>query len=191
MSTATSGSVLIGVTMMTEVLAAGSIGLRLWSRHLKKRKFFAHDVFIISAFICSTALEVGLLIVATQLFWCFAMTSVRFSILHLYINLFYSHYRFRLGFYVILALCASWAVGETLIAFLLCRPASSWGQLAVGGTCKYAYAANISIHSTNFILDSSVGLIPIMVLKDLKMLTRRKVGIGSMFALGALLMLIC
>ncbi|KAK7952979.1 hypothetical protein PG996_013865 [Apiospora saccharicola] len=175
MSTATSGSVLIGVTIMTEVLAAGAIGLRMWSRQLKKRKLSAHDVFIISALICSTALEVGL--VCSVVNGGLGRRAADFNDQPWKVE--------RLGKHCVLH-------GQLARLSLHSSYAdSSWGQLAVGGTCKNAYAANISIHSTNFILDSSVGLIPIMVLKDLKMPTRRKVGIGSMFALGTLLMLTC
>ncbi|KAK7998973.1 hypothetical protein PG991_014648 [Apiospora marii] len=180
MSTGTSGPVIIGVTMMTEVLAAIAIGLRVWSQQIKKRSFFAHDVFIISGFV----------VVAIQLFWCFAMTSVRFSILHLYIHLFSSHHRFRIGCYVLLGFCASWAVGETLTVFLLCRPLSNWNQLVVGGTCGDINGAYLSIHTTNFFLDTSIALIPSTVLWGLKMPTRRKVGIAIMFALGALICII-
>ena len=124
---------------------------------------------------------------ATQLFWCFAITSARFSILHLYIHLFHSDCRFRIGCYVLMGLCASWGLGTTITVFLICRPFSfNWNKLVPGGSCGNINAAYLTVNTTNFFLDLSIALIPNTVLWGLTMPTKKKVGIATMFALGAL-----
>ena len=44
-------ALIIGITMIFEVLAAIAVGLRFWSQRLKRRKIFAHDVWIIIGFV--------------------------------------------------------------------------------------------------------------------------------------------
>ena len=51
MSKVIRGPVIIGVTIMTEILATIAIGLRVWSQQIKKRQFLTHDLFIVLGFV--------------------------------------------------------------------------------------------------------------------------------------------
>ncbi|KAK8036278.1 hypothetical protein PG993_008892 [Apiospora rasikravindrae] len=126
MSRGTTGPVIIGVTMVTQVLAAVAVGLRLWSLQINRRKFVAHDVFVLIGFVSAQYLP--------------------------------------LSYY--------------------------WDKLIPGGTCGNIDAAYPAVRSINLVLDCSVALIPSTVLWGLLMPARKKVGIATMFTLGALICVI-
>lgn len=45
------GPMIIGVTMMFEVIALGALCLRFWSQQLLRRKIYAHDIFTLFGFV--------------------------------------------------------------------------------------------------------------------------------------------
>ncbi|KAI2608560.1 uncharacterized protein GGS25DRAFT_490794 [Hypoxylon fragiforme] len=209
------GPMIIGVTMMFEVIALGALCLRFWSQQLLRRKIYAHDIFTLFGFICATALTAclicsvqygglgrhaiellatpeklvvfGKLLIAVQALWAFSMTSIRLSILHLYLHLFTTHRRFRIVCWALMAACLLWALGDLLTVFLLCRPlAFNWNKL-IPGRCGNINAAYLSVHSTNFAIDSTIALLPTPVLWGLQLPIGRKLGVCLMFALGALI----
>ena len=114
------------------------------------------------------------------------MTSVRLSILSLYIQLFSNNQKTRAACYLLMTICVLWAVGEILVVFLLCQPfAFNWDK-TIDGKCGNLNAAYLIVHASNFVIDSSIALLPAPVLWGLKLPTAKKVGVVLMFALGAL-----
>jgi hypothetical protein len=45
------GPLIIGITVMFEVIAIVAVALRFWSKRVLKRKFFAHDIWIMIGFV--------------------------------------------------------------------------------------------------------------------------------------------
>ncbi|KAK4156105.1 hypothetical protein C8A00DRAFT_12914 [Chaetomidium leptoderma] len=215
MATESLGPTIIGVTMLFWVLAFVALGLRFWSLQIRRRGIFAHDVLVLLGFIFATALTVclivsvesaglgrhaiellstpwklvtfGKLLIAIQILWCASMTTVRLSILSLYVQLFSSSKSFRVACYVFMTICLLWAAGEVLVVFLLCRPFQFNWDKTVEGSCGNLNAAYLIVHGSNFVIDSSIALLPTPVLWGLKLATPKKLGIMVMFALGALI----
>ncbi|KAK4222684.1 hypothetical protein QBC38DRAFT_489287 [Podospora fimiseda] len=206
------GPMIIAVTAVFWALAIIALGLRFWAMTIRKRKILVHDILVLFAFICSTALFIclivsaenglgqhavdlmatpwkftifGKLLIAIQLLWCLAMTSVRLSIINLYSHLFSSSQKLRIACYVMTAVCAVWFIGDALTVFLICRPFNYNWDKTVDGSCGNVNAAYLSVHSTNFVVDSTIALMPLPVLWKLSMPMRRKIGVMLMFGLGA------
>ena len=86
-----------------------------------------------------------------------------------------------------MAICALFWVFDILVAFLICKPvAFYWDQNIPGGHCGNEIAAYLAAHSLNFALDISLAILPMPVLWNLQMPTKRKLEISFMFGLGAL-----
>jgi hypothetical protein len=83
------------------------------------------------------------------------MTSIRLSILSLYVQLFSSSKPFSAACYVMVAICLLWAAAEILVVFLICQPfAYNWDK-TINGTCRDINAAYLSVHGSNFVIDST------------------------------------
>jgi hypothetical protein len=52
------GLALVVVSLVLLAIAYAAVGLRLWSRHLLKRKIFPHDILCVSALICATGIVI-------------------------------------------------------------------------------------------------------------------------------------
>lgn len=122
---------------------------------------------------------------AIQILWCFAMTSVRLSILSLYVSLFSRSTVFRITCYVMMTICFLWTIAEMLVVCLICQPFEYNWDKTIAGSCGNLNDAYLTVHGSNFAIDSSVALLPTPVLWGLKMPTARKLGIILMFAMGA------
>jgi hypothetical protein len=85
-----------------------------------------------------------------------------------------------------MGVCGLWAIGEILVVFLLCRPFEFNWDRTIDGKCGNLNAAYLIVHGSNFVIDSTIALLPIPVLWSLKLPTAKKLGIMLMFALGAL-----
>ncbi|KAK3984628.1 hypothetical protein QBC44DRAFT_336643 [Cladorrhinum sp. PSN332] len=206
------GPTILAVTAVFWALALLALGLRFWSLNIRKRKILVHDLLALSGFIFSTALFVcliisaqnglgqhavdlldtpwkftifGKLLIVIQILWCLAMTTVRLSIINLYTHIFSSSERLRIACYVMTAVCAVWAIGDALTVFLICRPFSFNWDKTVDGSCGNLNVAYLLVHSTNFVVDSTIALMPLPVLWKLSIPMRRKIGIMLMFGLGA------
>ena len=124
--------------------------------------------------------------VAIQPLWVSAITSVKISILDLYIHIFRSR-KFRKFCYVGMVICGLFWVYDILVAFLICHPlAYNWNLSIPGGHCANEVAAYIAAHSINLSIDISLAVLPMPILWRLQMATRKKVEISVMFSLGLL-----
>lgn len=66
MALESTGPLIIGLTVMFEVIAITAVALRFWAQRLLKRKYFAHDMWIVIGFVkfnYSSAQVTGVLIV--------------------------------------------------------------------------------------------------------------------------------
>lgn len=107
------------------------------------------------------------------------------SIINLYTHIFSSNDKLRIACRVMTAICLLWTTGEVLVVFLLCRPfAFNWDK-TIPGKCGNLNVAYLLVHSSNFVVDSTIALMPLPVLYKLSMPLRRKIGVMLMFGLGA------
>lgn len=114
------------------------------------------------------------------------MSCIRLSIINLYTHLFSGSRSFILACRIMTVVCGSWALAEILVIFLICRPlAYNWDPTLDGG-CGDSKTAYLSIHISNFIIDSLIAILPARTLWKLQMRTARKIQIIALFALGAL-----
>lgn len=114
------------------------------------------------------------------------MTSVRMSILFLYLRLFNKNRGFRIACYVLLVVNTLWFVGEMCVVWLICQPAASNWDSSIKGYCGNLSAAYIAVHVSNLMVDLLVAGLPVQVLWRLQMPTGKKLGVMAMFALVAL-----
>ncbi|KAK4167901.1 hypothetical protein QBC43DRAFT_125777 [Cladorrhinum sp. PSN259] len=212
MSSNSRGATIVEVTAVFWALAVIALGLRFWSLHIVKRKFLLHDLLIIFGFVFSTAIFIcliisvenglgqhavelmdtpskftifGKLLIAIQILWCIALTTVRLSIINLYTHIFSSSDRLRIACYVMAAASIGWAIGSSLTIFLFCRPfAFNWDK-TIDGTCVNIDLAYVLVQSTNFLVDLTIATMPLPVLWKLDMPLRRKIVVMLMFGLGA------
>ncbi|MCJ1264136.1 hypothetical protein MMC22_004007 [Lobaria immixta] len=212
------GVMLIVVSAIFLALAILAVALRLWSLCLKKRSLAANDYLIIIALMFSTGLVAvnvtaviagglgqhtvdlitqphklivfGKSFVAVQPLWVSAITSVKISILRLYINIFRSRI-FRNICFVAIAVCGLFFVFDILAAFLICRPlAFNWDITIPGGHCGNKVAVYIAAHTINFVVDVSLAILPMPILWGLQMSMRKKIELSIMFSLGTLICII-
>ncbi|ROW15063.1 hypothetical protein VPNG_03453 [Cytospora leucostoma] len=206
--------VVIGVTIMFEVIALSAIVLRFWSLRIKRRQWALHDVLIIIAFVCVTGLAIclllsatigglgthgaelvstpwklvnfGKLLIALQVCWAGAMTATRLSILSLYVHVFIERNTFRMYCYTMMAVTMLWCIGELLTVFLICRPLAYNWDSSIDATCGNTIGGYLSVHIFNFVIDLTIALLPAPVLWKLHMPQGKKFGLTIIFALGAL-----
>lgn len=117
--------------------------------------------------------------------WGAAISSVKISILMLYMRLFHINKTFRIVCWVIIVIQALWFVAVTLSGLLYCMPlAYAWDKTIPGGKCGNDLQAYLGAHITNLLLDIAVAIAPIPVLFKLQMKRAKKIEIMGVFALG-------
>lgn len=114
------------------------------------------------------------------------MTSVRMSILFLYIRLFEKDRNFRITCYVMLVVNILWFIGEMCVVWLVCQPVAGYWDSSIEAHCGNLSAAYLAVHASNLMVDLLVAGLPVQVLWRLQMPTGKKLGIMAMFALVAL-----
>lgn len=126
------------------------------------------------------------LFVAGQILWAAANAGVKISILSLYMALFPGR-KFRQICYATMILTMAYLVSVFLEALVLCKPvAYSWDKSIPGGVCTGQNIAYLVAGITNLLIDAWVVVLPMPKLFGLQMSTAKKLGIASMFSLGAL-----
>jgi hypothetical protein len=116
--------------------------------------------------------------------WLANLFAIKLSILDLYIKIFQNR-TFICICYAYMASQVIWFIGGLLNTTLMCRPLAFWWDKSIpGGKCgsllKSYYAAHIII----FIMDFGLALLPVPILWNLQMDTKKKIGIISMFSIG-------
>lgn len=114
-----------------------------------------------------------------------ANTTVKFSILHLYTQIFPGPIC-RRTCYIMAALSWCYFVTVFVETFAFCRPVSYNWDKSIKGTCKDPALAYLFAAITNLLLDVIIVSLPMPMLWRLQMSTTQKLAISAMFSLGAL-----
>jgi hypothetical protein len=118
--------------------------------------------------------------------WAASNTCVKFSILHLYMELFPSKrfHKFCIGTMVVAGL---YFISVLLETFLLCSPVEfNWDKTIPGSCDPNSMVAYIMAGTTNLLIDVFIVVLPMPVLWKLRLPWPKKIAVISMFSLGAL-----
>lgn len=114
-----------------------------------------------------------------------ANTTVKLSILHLYIRIFPDPI-FRKMCYITAALSLAYFVMVFAETFAFCRPISYNWDKSIEGRCIDPTLAYLFAGITNFFLEVIIVILPMPMLWRLRMSVTKKLGTSAMFSLGAL-----
>lgn len=142
--------------------------------------------------VCSlTSLECGLLNVFQQLFvpaqllWAAANSSVKASILSLYIDLFPSQTLCRFCHGTLAATAAYFAM-VLVKTFAICKPVQYNWDKTIEGDCRGENIAYLIAGIVNLIIDTFIVMLPMPMLFRLRMNLTKRIAVAAMFSLGAL-----
>lgn len=78
----------------------------------------------------------------------------------------------------------SFGIGNTLMAFLICRPfAKNWDPL-LPGVCGSAIKALVATSVINLVVDLMIIVLPMPMVWQLQMAARKKIALTMTFGLG-------
>ncbi|KAJ8130819.1 hypothetical protein O1611_g2804 [Lasiodiplodia mahajangana] len=127
---------------------------------------------------------------AAEFLWSGANTCVKTSILSLYTVIFPVK-NFRLICYTLMGITVVYFISVVVEAFAICKPvAFSWDKTIEGGTCPGQSAAFLGAGVMNLALDLIIWIIPMPMLFNLQLSMPKKLGVASMFSLGAVICII-
>ena len=110
----------------------------------------------------------------------------RFSLLFLYNRVFNTDSSFYVAVRILATVNGLWYVGCTVALGLQCiPPRKTWNPL-ITGHCINTIAFVIAAEIPEILLDFSMMILPISVLRRLQLSTRRKINMGIIFAVGGL-----
>lgn len=116
--------------------------------------------------------------------WVLAVTTIRASIIILYIHIFPNRI-FRNLCHMTLALQFLFLTGTVMADCLICRPiAYHWDQTIEGGSCGDQNAFSIYVAILNLLQDVLVVLLPMHLVWNLNLALHKKVGVSCIFGLG-------
>ncbi|KAI8952616.1 hypothetical protein F4801DRAFT_214981 [Xylaria longipes] len=197
-------------------LAITALGLRLWSRKLQRITLAFNDYMAILAMILATAtvsicladVFIGAIGVHSeelratrpwvltlytkfgiprQIFWASANTSVKLSILSLYTIIFPDKV-FRRFCHATMAISAAYFISVFLETLLLRQPTQyNRDKTIPNGKCANQGIASTTAGVTNLVVDAFIVALPIPRLYGLQVPLAKRISIGAMFGLGALI----
>jgi hypothetical protein len=116
---------------------------------------------------------------------------VKTSIALFFVRIFGAKRSFNISVVVVLFFVWVWVISIVLEAFLLCRPfAYNWDK-SVGGSCGNRNAAFIVAGVMNVVTDFMVMALPLPHVWTLKMNWQKKMGLTSVFCVGAVYVNLC
>ncbi|KAI4263331.1 MAG: hypothetical protein L6R42_001521 [Xanthoria sp. 1 TBL-2021] len=122
-----------------------------------------------------------------ELFFPFTITCVKISILCFYRTIF-STRTFRRVTYAISAICAMWMFAGFWVIIFQCRPVRAVYDTSLAATADcFPFARFVFTYElTNALIDVSILVLPIYMVRQLQMETRQKLQVISIFAMGGL-----
>ncbi|KAF2455726.1 hypothetical protein BDY21DRAFT_350155 [Lineolata rhizophorae] len=198
------------------ILDLVAMGLRFWARKLTGKKLVFNDyaaivALVLSAGLCSILISmpfyaggghhvydipyskrngIHLLFTVAQPFWGGANTSVKLSLLHLFITIFPSQ-RFRWVCYGVMVLVAAYLIPVLVATFVLCTPVQyNWNRTIEGGKCANQILMFTIAAVFNLVTDLIIVIMPIPMLWGLRVPLAKKLGIIAIFSLGAVICVI-
>ena len=127
--------------------------------------------------------SLGQILIIGQILWAFANLAVKISILHLYIEIFWTR-PVRIASYTVMGLATCLCVIITFSALLLCRPVSYNWNHNIKGTCGDSNKSFLAQAVMNLCIDLAIVIISVPVLWNLQTRTMKKLGIYFMFSVG-------
>lgn len=116
------------------------------------------------------------------------MSLVKISILDFLLSIFSTHDRFRVPAYILMAITTGYAISFTVVSLAGCSPfAANWD--------KTSYPNYKCINTSRFytsqtvigaVLDFSILLLPIPFVWNLRLPTKKKLGLSLLFSVGIL-----
>ncbi|KAJ5655137.1 hypothetical protein N7507_007087 [Penicillium longicatenatum] len=215
----TTGKIDIAVETIFLLVAFVAVGGRLWSRKLQRVGFQINDWAILVATIlmtgryvvevivvlwCGLGLHVeevmkyggpdvlvrfGKLAYADNLLWVTLCALVKLSILHFYISLFRNRGFIRVSC-IVMGLCVAFRIGGFFSIAFFCIPVSKNWYSELSGKCGDSHALYVGCAATDLIIDIITILLPMPVLYNLQLPTRKKLGLMGIFALGFIIIAI-
>ncbi|KAK5634996.1 hypothetical protein RRF57_010708 [Xylaria bambusicola] len=194
-------------------LALIALGLRLWSRRVQRVSLAFNDYMAIVAMVLASAtVSLYVFIGATgkhavelimtnpdililyakfalsgEILWAAANTSVKFSILSLYTIIFPGK-TFHRVCYAAMAVSIAFFTSVFLEAFLLCQPVQfNWDKTIPNGKCQNQTLAYLVSGIINVVIDAFIVALPLPKLYHLQIPLPKRIAIGAMFGLGALI----
>ena len=126
-------------------------------------------------------------LVATQLLYYCAQTTIKLAILLLYNRVFGVNRKFRMALYVYGALVVMWWVASFLDTIFMCTPVqASWDKSIQNARCQNIRNAALATGVSNLILDIMILAMPLPVIWGLQASKRVKVSLTFIFLLGGL-----
>ncbi|KAI1395047.1 hypothetical protein F4819DRAFT_220384 [Hypoxylon fuscum] len=201
------------VLSISTTLALVAIGLRLWSRQIKRTPLGPNDYLIIIAMVLALGVYSNAMIevftggighhvneiieddpelivlylksfTAAQLLWSASNSFVKFSILSLYMVIFPST-KFRYCCRILMAITLAYFISVLAESFALCRPVEfNWYKSIPDGHCENQSLAYIIAGITNLVIDASVVILPMPMLFSLRLSLLKRFGVAGMFSLG-------
>ncbi|KAJ9283323.1 hypothetical protein DTO021C3_9097 [Paecilomyces variotii] len=210
-SISSKGAVVISITVTFSALSFLFVGLRLWARRLRRSTLTVNDFMIMAALVFQVG-EMAVLILGTRSggigyhasmlsskkmsylmkiymavepLWISSNSCARISMIHLYITTFPSR-RFLITAYTVAALVAACWVSTIIRMCLLCTPlAYIWDKSIQGGHCINIRASWISVSIMDLVLNAIILIIPIPMLRHLRLPGTKKMALGSVFLFGS------
>ncbi|KAI1178498.1 hypothetical protein F4777DRAFT_576032 [Nemania sp. FL0916] len=219
MASSSRGALVAVVTFFGAFLAIIAVGLRLWSRRLQRLSLAFNDYMAILALVvtiadCSTTLAIVFIgalgahsaklqaenpealrlyarfSFAGHFLWVSANTTVKVCILSLYTVLFPSK-RFCRLCYAMIAVSIVFFLGVVTEPIFSCQPVQyNWDKTIPHGRCHGQILAYITNGVLNLVIDALILVLPMRTLYRLRMSGTKRIAIGAMFGLGALVCLI-
>jgi len=123
--------------------------------------------------------------VAGGVLWPFASALIKTSFLALYYELFGRNMGLLWILRGLFIVTCMFCLADMLSVLLLCRPlAYNWDKGIKGGSCGNERAGYVSNMFACLFIDFSILVLPLPVLWDLKMATRKKVVISGLLLCG-------
>ncbi len=126
-------------------------------------------------------------LMATQLLYYCAQTTIKMSLLLMYYRTFSVNRRFRIALYAAGTLTIMWFLASFWDTMFQCTPVeASWNHSIPNAKCQDIEKAALGTGISNLILDVLFIALPIPVIWDLKLPKRIKVSLTAIFLLGIL-----
>ncbi|GAT22322.1 hypothetical protein RIB2604_01503550 [Aspergillus luchuensis] len=164
---------IIACASITMAASAAGVILRVIARSITAMRLGLDDYFII----------VGLSITIAECFYCLAICFTKLSILTFYGRIFPQRW-FRLMTWFMAFVVVAYNFCSVLATWLQCVPLSHAWDPSVSATCIDYYAVVVFSGVTNVVTDFIILSMPLSVIHQLHMSSRKKRMLASVFALG-------
>ena len=126
------------------------------------------------------------LFIADNFSWLFSTTTVKASVLFLYLDIFKIQPSFRRVLHGFILFIALFFIGFLISIITLCQPFSRYWNVLGPGHCGSLSGSQVATSSINVVVDLAIVLLPLPIIWKLKMQTAKKIKIMCIFAVGAM-----